>query len=74
MSHSIIREKVFKGEPLIAENIQEAITSNPKEKENWKHYATILLQCGFESIVKEIYFEAESTIDTIVAKYFKESK
>ena len=74
MSHSIIREKVFKGEPLIAENIQEAITSNPKEKENWKHYATILLQCGFESIVKEIYFEAESTIDTIVAKYFKGSK
>lgn len=74
MSHSIIREKVFKGEPLIAENIQEAITSNPKEKENWKHYATILLQCGFEGIVKEIYFEAESTIDTIVAKYFKESK
>ena len=74
MSHSIIREKVFKDEPLIAENIQETITSNPKEKENWKHYATILLQSGFEGIVKEIYLEAENAIDSIVAKYFKESK
>lgn len=72
MSHSVIREKIFKGEPLIAENIQEAITSNPEKKEYWKHYATILLQCGFEGIVKEIYLEAESAIDTIVAKYFKE--
>ncbi len=74
MSHSIISEKIFKGEPLIAENIQEAITSNPEEKENWKHYATILLQCGFEGLVKEIYLEAENAIDSIVAKYFKESK
>ena len=74
MSHSIISEKIFKGETLIAENIQDAITCDTEEKEKWKNYATILLQCGFEGLVKEIYLEAESTIDAIVANYFKESK
>lgn len=74
ISHSIIIEKIFKEESLIAENIQETITSKAEEKEMWMNYGTILIQCGLECIVKEIYLEADRTIDAIVANYFKESK
>ena len=74
ITNSSIFEKIFQEETLSVEDIQAAITYRPKEKENIKDMAQCLINQGINAIAKKVHFELDDEIDSVISKYFKETK
>lgn len=74
ITNSSIFEKIFQEETLSVEDIQAAITYRLKEKENIKDMAQWLINQGINAIAKKVHFELDDEIDSVISKYFKETK
>lgn len=72
ITNSSIFEKIFQEETLSVEDIQAAITYRPKE--NIKDMAQCLINQGINAIAKKVHFELDDEIDSVISKYFKETK
>ena len=74
ITNSSIFAKIFQEETLSVEDIQAAITSRPEERENIKDMAQWLINQGINAIAKKVHFELDDEIDSVISKYFKETK
>lgn len=72
ITNSSIFEKIFLEETLSVEDIQAAITYRPKE--NIKDMAQWLINQGINAIAKKVHFELDDEMDSVISKYFKETK
>ncbi len=74
ITNSSIFAKIFQEETLSVEDIQAAITSRPEERENIKGMAQWFINQGINAIAKKVHFELDDEIDSVISKYFKETK
>lgn len=74
ITNSSIFAKIFQEETLSVEDIQAAITSRPEERENIKDMAQWFINQGINAIAKKVHFELDDEIDSVISKYFKETK
>ena len=74
ITNSSIFAKISQQETLSVEDIQAAITYLPKEKENIKDMAQWLVNQGINAIAKKVHFELDDEMDSVISKYFKETK
>ena len=74
ITNSSIFAKIIQEETLSVEDIQAAITSRPEERENIKDMAQCFINQGINAIAKKVHFELDDEIDSVISKYFKDTK